>query len=138
MKQRGLEILLSSSLYETEPVKMSGETWFFNQAIEVETDMTPTDLLAWIKETEKKMGRDLTEKFKARVIDVDILLAEDSVIRTDELQIPHPKLAERNFVLVPLAEIAPEIIHPILKKKIRDLLLESEDPHSVRIINDSR
>jgi len=117
---------------------MSGETWFFNQAIEVETDMTPTDLLAWIKETEKKMGRDLTEKFKARVIDVDILLAEDSVIRTDELQIPHPKLAERNFVLVPLAEIAPEIIHPILKKKIRDLLLESEDPHSVRIINDSR
>ncbi len=76
MKQRGLGILLCSSLYETEPVRMPGETWFFNQAIEVETEMTPTDLLAWIKETEKKMGRDLKEELKARVIDVDILLAE--------------------------------------------------------------
>ena len=84
------------------------------------------------------MGRDLTEKLKSRVIDVDILLAEDSVIQTDELQIPHPKLAERNFVLMPLAEIAPEIIHPILNKNIRDLFLKSEDPHRVKIISDSR
>lgn len=136
MKQRGLAILSCSSVYETEPVSIPGERWFLNQVIEVDTEMTPAELLVWIKQTEKKMGRDLTEKLKSRVIDIDILLADDKVIHTEELQIPHPKLAERNFVLIPLTEIAPDVIHPIQKRKIRELLLESKDPFLVKLIND--
>jgi len=138
MKQRGLRILSCSALYETEPIGIPSETWFFNQVVEVDTDMRPSELLAWVKTTEKKMGRVLKEKLKSRVIDIDILLAEDCVIQTDGLHIPHPKLAMRNFVLFPFTEIAPDVIHPILKKKIRDLLLESEDSHQVKIINESR
>ena len=112
MMRHGLRILSYSSLYETEPVMMPGENWFLNQVVEVYTNMTPANLMAWIKETETTMGRDLTKKLKSRVIDIDILLAEGRVIRTDELQVPHPNLAERNFVLKPLAEIAPEVVHP--------------------------
>ena len=138
MQQRGLRILSCSSLYETEPVGIPSETWFFNQVVEVDTDMRPFELLAWVKATEKKMGRVLPEKLRSRVIDMDILLAEDRVIQTDKLHIPHPKITMRNFVLIPLTEIAPDIIHPILNKKIRDLLLESEDSHQVKIINISR
>ncbi|MFC2165573.1 2-amino-4-hydroxy-6-hydroxymethyldihydropteridine diphosphokinase [Acidobacteriota bacterium] len=138
MKWQGMRILLNSFFYETEPVAMPNEAWFLNQVVEVDTEMAPADLLVWIKKTEATMGRDLTEKYKSRVIDIDILLAEDSVIQTDELQIPHPKLTERNFVLVPFAEIAPEITHPVLHKKIYDLLMDSKDPHKVRIINESR
>lgn len=135
MKQRGLRILSCSSRYETEPVGMPSETWFFNQVIEVETDMMPLELLAWVKTVEKEMGRVLTEKLKPRVIDVDILLAEDRVIQTDRLLIPHPELAMRNFVLIPFAEIAPDVVHPVLNKKIRDLLSDSKDSHQVKIIN---
>jgi 2-amino-4-hydroxy-6-hydroxymethyldihydropteridine diphosphokinase len=117
---------------------MPGETWFFNLVTEVETDMNPHDLLGWIKTTEKEMGRDLTEKFKSRVIDIDILLAEESTLHSDDLQIPHPKLPERNFVLAPLSEIAPAAIHPLLHKSIHELFLESKDPHHVKIIEGSR
>lgn len=115
---------------------MPGQTWFFNQVVEVETTLMPSDLLAWVKATEKKMGRDLTEELKSRVIDIDILLADERIICTEELQIPHPGLRERNFVLVPLSEIAPEVIHPLLKKKIKDLLLESSDSHQVRLVDE--
>ena len=138
IKQQGIAILSRSSIYETEPVQMPGESWFFNRVVEVETDMNPYDLLAWIKTTEKEMGRDLSEKLKSRIIDIDILLAEDSILHTDELQIPHPKLAERNFVLAPLSEIAPAAVHPILHKSIHELFLESKDPHHVKIVRESK
>ena len=138
MKRRGLKIQQRSSLFKTEPVSMPGEPWFFNQVVEVETDILPADLLAWIKETERKMGRNLAEKLKSRIIDMDILLAEDRIVRTSDLQVPHLKLAERNFVLIPLAEIAPEVIHPILNTKICDLLQETDDTSQVKIINESR
>jgi 2-amino-4-hydroxy-6-hydroxymethyldihydropteridine diphosphokinase len=97
----------------------------------------PSELLTWIKATEEKMGRDLTEKHKSRVIDMDILLAEECIIQTEELQIPHPKLAERNFVLAPLTEIAPDAFHPILHKRIRVLFQESKDSHRVEIVSKS-
>jgi 2-amino-4-hydroxy-6-hydroxymethyldihydropteridine diphosphokinase len=137
MKQRGMRIVTCSSLYVTEPVKMPGDAWFYNQVIEVETDLNPSDLLTWIKKTEQNMGRSLAEKLKPRVIDMDILLAGDLVIRTDELKVPHPELEVRNFVLVPLTEIAPDVIHPVLNKKIRVLLSESKDSHQVKILNRS-
>jgi len=138
IKQRGIKVLSCSSLYETEPVGMPGERWFFNQVIELETDMTPFDLLRWIKQTEKKMGRDMTEKHKSRIIDMDILFAEGRVIHTEELCVPHPELAARNFILVPLAEIAPELIHPVHNKKIRSLLLESKDSHRMKIVGGAK
>jgi len=138
IKEHGIKVLSCSSLYETEPVGMPGERWFFNQVIELETDLTPSKLLAWIKQSEKKMGRDLAEKHKSRIIDMDILFAERRVIHTEELCVPHPELAARNFVLIPLAEIAPELIHPVLNKKIRSLLLESKDSHCVKIVEGAK
>lgn len=137
IKQGGIKILSCSSLYETEPVEMPGKTWFINLVVEVNTEMMPHDLLAWIKRTEADMGRELTRKLESRVIDIDILLAEDTTIHTDKLQIPHPKLAKRNFVLEPLSEIAPNTIHPILRKRIHKLLLDSKDSHHVKIIEES-
>lgn len=104
---------------------------FFNGAIEIETNLSPHELLNLCKEIEKYLGRIDSEgnfeslekrKYESRTIDLDILFYDDEVIETKELVIPHPKIASRDFVLIPLNEIAPNLIHPIYKKKVSDLL----------------
>jgi len=132
--KRGIAIRALSALYETEPVGFSAQPWFINQAVEVETELSPRELLMLVKEIEKDMGREATVLDGPRVIDIDILLAGDKVIGTEELAIPHPRLAERNFVLEPLAEIAPQAVHPGLKRTIRELLRLSKDRSRVEMI----
>lgn len=112
-----------SSIYETEPVGMSPETHaFLNMAVGLKSLRSPHDLLNAIKAFEKEMGRDLTRSHNhPRTIDIDILLADDRIIATEHLTIPHPEMEKRAFVLVPLNEIAPHALHPILKKTIREL-----------------
>lgn len=132
--KRGIAIRALSALYETEPVGFSAQPWFINQAVEVETELSPRELLMLVKEIEKDMGREATVLNGPRVIDIDILLAGDKVIGTEELAIPHPRLAERNFVLEPLAEIAPQAVHPGLKRTIRELLRLSKDRSRVEMI----
>jgi 2-amino-4-hydroxy-6-hydroxymethyldihydropteridine diphosphokinase len=123
----GLKIRKTSSLYRTEPVGFPGQPWFLNQVVQVETGLSPCGLLGLVKLIETKMGRTPGSRNGPRVIDIDILLAEDTVVDTPALTVPHAQLSERNFVLVPLAEIAPRAFHPGLKKTIRELLRISPD-----------
>lgn len=131
LKAEGISIVRSSSLYETQPVDLSSQPWFYNQVIEIETGVDPSDLLDLVKGIEESMGRKMSVQKGPRIIDIDILLAEDKVIHTAELRIPHPRLDKRNFVLIPFAEISPETVHPLLKKNIQDLLERSSDHSTV-------
>lgn len=118
------QILKMSSLYETEPVDCPGADWFLNQVIQVITLLTPRELLASFQEIELKCGRQKREKNGPREIDIDLLLFGDLVIADPDLQVPHPRLHERRFVLEPLAEIDPLVWHPVLNKTAKGMLNE--------------
>ena len=111
-----------SSLYETEPVEMERQPWFLNCVVTIETELMPKQFLARTITIEQKMGRRRTQPKGPRTIDIDILLFGGSVVDTSALTIPHPAMHERRFVLEPLAEIAPELRHPVFKKTVREML----------------
>ena len=134
---RGVRVTRRSSLYETEPVEMTSQGWFLNCVVEAETDLAPEALMRGLLEIEKSLGRERLVPHGDRPIDIDILLYGASVVRTKELEIPHPRMAQRRFVLVPFAEIAPEAVHPVLKKTIAELLAAASDRSRVRIYNES-
>lgn len=135
LEEEGVRVSKASSLYETQPVGLAGQPWFFNQVVEVETGLDPHELLRLAKRIEKKMGRKFLERKGPRIIDIDILLAEQTIIQTDKLIIPHPRMESRNFVLVPLREISPSSRHPIMKATIEDLCRKSKDTAAVRKID---
>ena len=109
-----------SSIYDTEPIGNVNQPRFLNLACEAFTRLSPEGLLALVKGIEQKLGR-YSRSGEPRIIDIDILLYGDQTVNIKDLVIPHPQMAERSFVLVPLAEIAPDVIHPVLKKKIKEL-----------------
>ena len=116
-----VRLVRMSSLFETEPVGYEDQPDFINAVLEIGTPLTPRELLAAVKEIEQRMGRTWTVRFGPRIIDVDILLFGQRVIDEPGLTIPHPRMHERRFVLGPLAEIAPEAVHPVLKKSVMEL-----------------
>jgi len=111
-----------SRIYETPPWGFLDQPAFLNMALCAETDLPPAELLAFLKQLESDLGRVPTFRNGPRLIDIDILFYDDLILNTPPLVIPHPRLHERDFVLVPLADIAPDLIHPVLNQSIRALL----------------
>ncbi|MCJ7611356.1 MAG: 2-amino-4-hydroxy-6-hydroxymethyldihydropteridine diphosphokinase [Candidatus Aminicenantes bacterium] len=138
LEQAGILIRRASSLYRTQPVGYSGQPWFYNQVLEVESALTPAELLDIVKNIERSMKREPTFRNGPRRIDIDILLAGRTVVRSKSLTVPHPRLARRNFVLRPLREIAPDEVHPTLRKSVTALSAESKDRSIVLKLNRPR
>ena len=122
LKPDEIRVTRRSSLYETAPQELLDQPCFLNAVIEVETSLFPLQLLACLRQIERQMGRRRVTPKGPRNIDIDILFYGRSVIRTAELEVPHPRLAERRFVLEPLAEIAPEFRHPVTGKTASEML----------------
>lgn len=121
LKSKGITVKKISSMHETEPWGLKEQPKFINMAVEAETSMSPEEFLSALKGIEEDMGREETVKWGPRIIDLDILFYDDIVIDMKRLRIPHPLLHKRDFVLNPLAEIAPDKLHPVLKKTVNQL-----------------
>lgn len=117
-----LRVLRESSIYETAPRDVEDQPWFLNQVIECETDLFPRQLLARLQKIERAIGRKRRIAKGPREIDLDILFYGDAVVKAPELEIPHPRLAERRFVLEPLAELVPDKKHPGTRRTMREML----------------
>ena len=133
-KQCG-QIVQQSSVYETAAWGMEEQAAFLNLALEIETQLSPQQLLKTILTIEENLGRKRNIKYGPRLIDIDILLFGDAIIDVHGLKVPHPQMQHRRFVLEPLNEIAPEKIHPVLQKTIAQLLSACTDPLTVNKIN---
>lgn len=128
---RGIGSVRMSGLYRTEPVGYTAQDEFVNCAAEIETDLSPRELLDLCKEIEGRLGRRETFHWGPRVIDLDILLYGQEIIDEADLKVPHPEMHRRRFVLAPLAELAPDAVHPQLGKVVGRLLAESDDSSKV-------
>ena len=120
-------IAVASSLYETEAWGNTDQPAFLNQAIEISTTLTARQLIRRVLKIEKQMGRVREEKYGSRLIDIDILLFNNEKHNYPFLKLPHPEMQNRRFALLPLAEIAPDIIHPVMNKTVTELLKECKD-----------
>lgn len=127
-------IVSVSSFYETEPVEFTDQAWFLNSAVALETASEPPQIIQKLLRIEVEMGRTRIQKKGPRSIDIDILLFGEVVMDTPDLVIPHPAMAQRRFVLAPLAEIAPDLRHPVLKKTVREMLEDLPAGQTVRKI----
>lgn len=128
-----MRLLKQSSLYETAAWGYTEQADFLNQALQLETDLKPLPLLNFLKKTEVEIGRVENFRYGPRLIDIDILFYDDLIRNTKKLQIPHLRIAERAFVLVPLNEIAPDFVHPLLGKTVSEMLAEVPDKEGVRL-----
>ncbi len=126
-----LRVLRTSQIYETEPVDYRDQAWFLNQVVEAETALFPMQLLTRIGRVERELGRIRTVNKGPRTLDIDILFYGSAIVDTARLEIPHPRIAERRFVLAPLAELAPDLRHPVTHRTVRQML-ESAPPAVVR------
>ena len=129
-----VRVLRVSALYETAPVEFTAQPWFLNQVIEAETALTPTQLLAWTAGIEHDLGRTRDIPKGPRTLDIDILLYENDVVHTPTLEIPHPRIAERRFVLAPLADLDPDLRHPVTGLTVRQML-DAAPSQAVRLLN---
>jgi 2-amino-4-hydroxy-6-hydroxymethyldihydropteridine diphosphokinase len=117
-----IRVVRASAVYETEPRDVPDQPWFLNQVVEIETSLFPRQLLTRLLKIEQAMGRVRNAPKGPRTMDIDILFYSDAIVSTPDLEIPHPRLADRRFVLEPLTELAPEFRHPRTRKTVREML----------------
>jgi dihydroneopterin aldolase/2-amino-4-hydroxy-6-hydroxymethyldihydropteridine diphosphokinase len=125
------KLLAKSSLFRTQPMGYTSQDWFVNGVIKIETDLEAHELLQALKTIESQLGREKTLRWGPRTMDLDVLFFDDIEIHNEELQIPHPLIQNRQFVLVPLAEIDRDLVHPILRKTIQQLLSDLKEDQGV-------
>lgn len=130
---QGIQLEQVSSLYETEPVGYEDQDWFVNAVVEIATTLSPQELLGAAAEVENQLGRVRTIRWGPRTVDVDILFYGNHLVVEENLEIPHPRIQERAFVLKPLAEIAPDFVHPYYGQTAEDLLENLTDAEEVKI-----
>lgn len=126
-------VVCQSSVYETAAWGKTDQQAFLNQALEIDTPLPAEDLLQAVLAVETYLGRIREERYGPRVIDIDIIFFNDTVIRQPQLLVPHPEVQHRRFALVPLQEIAPRLVHPVLHKTISELLADCPDPLPVQL-----
>jgi len=132
LRECGVKVARASRVYETEPLDVREQPWFLNMVVKAETRLFPIQLLHQIQRVERRLGRRRVVAKGPRTIDIDILLFGRSVMETEELQIPHPRMAARRFVLEPLAELAPDLRHPVTKEPVAEML-EHVQGQAVRV-----
>ena len=133
LDERSVRVRRVSSLYRTEPIGYIAQPWFVNCAAEVATDLMPLQLLRRCQAIQREMGRRPGPRNGPRLIDIDILLYENVVMQSPEVTIPHPRMAERRFVLVPLSEIAADAEHPVTRQTVREMLGSAPPAAVVRL-----
>ena len=136
MEERCGVLISKSKLYESEPWGFEAEHWFLNQVVRIDTVLSPDELMKTQLSIEKELGRDRSvphEGYVSRSIDLDILYYGEEIVDTEMVAAPHPRLQERRFVLVPLCDVAPCLVHPLLRKTNRQLLEECQDKGKVNI-----
>lgn len=146
MEERLGRVVSKSRLYSSEPWGMEAENDFLNQAVVIETELTPNEVLEGILEIERMLGRVRKEnspskvlehtEYTSRSIDIDIIFYGSRVIDEERLQVPHPRMQDRNFVLTPLSEIMPDFMHPVLKKKVQFLQKECSDNGEIHAVEE--
>ncbi len=134
--EAGLAVRRVSSIFETEPVGFQQQPWFLNIALEVETTLSPSQLLACCQEVETSAGRVRSFTGAPRTLDLDILLYGDVILDEPGLRIPHPRMHQRRFVLEPLVQIAPGLVHPELRQKVSHLLSVCADSSTVLLVSE--
>ncbi|MBI3858969.1 MAG: 2-amino-4-hydroxy-6-hydroxymethyldihydropteridine diphosphokinase [Thaumarchaeota archaeon] len=127
-----MKLVKVSSMYETEPMYLKNQAWFVNCVAKLETDLTPKELLVYLEDIERKLGRQKSVRYGPRSIDLDILFYGNEVVEESDLKIPHPRIHERRFVLVPFVEIEPDHVHPIYGKSAATLLANLNSNEHVR------
>jgi 2-amino-4-hydroxy-6-hydroxymethyldihydropteridine diphosphokinase len=130
----GIRVARVSPVYETEPVDYTSQRWFLNLVVEAQTELLPLRLLARTARIERELGRTRSIAKGPRTIDIDILFYGNAVVHAATLEIPHPRLAERRFVLAPLADLAPDFRHPVTRQTIHSLL-DAAPPQTVRLLH---
>lgn len=138
LKKRVGNQVKASSIYQTAAWGKTDQADFLNQVLELETELAPLEILKINQEIEKEAGRNRKEKWGARELDIDILFYDDQILETPELTIPHPHLHNRRFTLMPLAEIAPNLEHPVFKKTVADLLKNCPDTLEAEVYSEDK